>query len=275
MARTVADAAALLGAMTGVDARDPATAASAGRAASDYVRGLDPRALRGARLGVARNQFKLHARVDPVLEAALEAIRHEGAELVDPVELPPRKELGDAGYQGMLYEFKAGLNAYLASLGADAPVKSLPDLIAFNEQHRDEELHVFGQEILIQAQAKGPLTDPAYLDARARCAAWAHRLETLFEDHRLEAILAPTTGPAHVLDWIHGDRGLGGTSTYAAVAGSPNITVPCGNVQGLPVGLSFLGRKWSEPRLLALAHAFEQATRARLTPRFRPTLDLV
>jgi amidase len=276
IARTVADAAALLGAMTGVDPRDAATDASAGKARSDYTGFLDPAALRGARIGVARNFFGWHPRVDQVMEAALAAMRREGAVLVDPASLPSHEKLGNAEHQVMLYEFKAGLNAYFASLGLAAPVKSLKDLIAFNERNRDREMPFFGQEILIDAEAKGPPTEPAYLEARAKCVKWARDdgIDALMDKHQLEAIIAPTTGPAHTLDLINGDRGLGGSSTYAAVAGYPDITVPVGNIFGLPMGISFFGRAWSEPKLIALSYAFEQATRARTTPRFLPTAEI-
>ncbi len=274
LARTVGDAAALLGAMTGVDPRDSATEASAGRAHTDYTRFLDGDALRGARLGVPRNLFKLHRRVDPVLETALTALKNEGATLVEALTLPSMQDIGDARNQLMLFEFKAGLNAYFASLGSDAPVNSMQELIDFNERHAERELPFFGQEILVEAQAKGPLTDKAYLDAKARILEWPRRLNAFLDEHRLDAIVAPTSGPAGALDVINGDRSLGGSSTFAALAGFPNITVPCGDVFGLPVGLSFFGRAWSEPRLLALAYAFEQATRRRTAPRFLPTLNL-
>jgi amidase len=273
MARTVADAAALLGAMTGVDPGDAATAASRGRPVSDYTRMLDGNALRGARIGLVRSQFKLHRRVDPVLEEALEVIEGAGADLVELPKLPSRQELNGADYQVMVYEFKAGLNAYLASLGERAPIKNMEELIDFNERNRDRDLPYFGQEILIEAQAKGPLTDQGYLDARERCAKWSAGLHAVLAENRLDAIAAPTSGPAHALDWIHGDRGIGGSSTYAAVAGFPNITVPCGAVFNLPVGMSFFGRAWTEQRLLALAYSFEQAIKARRTPRFLPTLE--
>jgi amidase len=272
MARTVADAAALLGAMTGADPRDAATEASNGKARRDYTQFLHATALRGARIGVARSFFR-HPRVDQVVEAALDALRREGTVLVDPANLPSRDGLGNAEQQVMLYEFKAGLNAYFASLGPSAPVKSLGELIEFNEKNRDREMPFFGQETLIDAEKKGPLTEQAYLDARAKSLKWARAdgIDALMDKHELDAIIAPTTGPAHTLDLISGDRGLGGSSTYAAVAGYPSITVPAGNIFGLPMGISFFGRAWSEPKLIALCHAFEQATQARRVPQFLPT----
>ena len=274
LGRTVADAAVLLGAMAGVDSADAASAGAAGKAQSDYTRVLNAGALNGARLGVARELFKLNRLVDPVMESALEAMRHAGAVLLDPVKLPTRQDLGGADYQVMLFEFKAGLNAYFASLGPDAPVKSMQELIEFNERHRERELPFFGQETLIEAQAKGPLTDQAYLDAKDRCLKWSKGIDALMDEHQLDAVVAPTGGPAHTLDLIVGDRGLGGSSTFAAVAGYPNITVPCGDVFGLPVAISFFGRAWSEAKLIGIAHAFEQATKARKPPRFLPTMEL-
>ena len=274
MGRTVADAAALLGAMTGVDARDAATERSAGKAHADYTQFLGAGALRGARIGVARELFKLNRLVDPKLEAALEAMRQAGAALIDPVKLPTRQDLGGADYQVMLYEFKVGLNAYFASLGASAPVKSMQELIEFNDRNPDRELPFFGQETLIEAQAKGPLTEQGYLDAKERCLKWSKGIDAVMDEHQLDALVAPTGGPAHTLDLVVGDRGLGGSSTYAAVAGYPNITVPCGDVLGLPVAISFFGRAWSEAKLIGIAHAFEQATKARKPPRFLPTMEL-
>lgn len=275
MARCVADAAALLNALVGVDPRDGATAASTGKAPADYTRFLDAQALQGARIGVARSLFKMNRLVDPVLEAALVELQRAGAVLIDPVRLPSRQDLGDGEQQVLLHEFKAGLNDYFRSLGSGSPVKSLEELIAFNERNRDRELVFFGQETLVESQSKGPLTDPRYLEAKARCVKWGKEIEALLESEMLDAIVAPTTGPAHVLDLVVGDRGLGGSSTYAAVAGLPTITVPCGHVSGLPIGLSFIAPAWQEGRLLALAYSFEQATKARKAPRFQPTLTLV
>jgi amidase len=275
MARCVADAAALLSAMAGRDDRDEATAASAGKAERDYTRFLDDNALRGARIGVARSSFKMNRLVDPVLEAALVALKNEGAILMDPVKLPSRQDLGDAEQQVMLYEFKSGLNNYFASLGPNAPIKTLEELIDFNERNRERELAIFGQETLIEAQGKGPLSEQRYLEAKARCAKWSKEIEALLETNQFDAIVAPTTGPAHTLDLVVGDRGLGGSSTYAAVSGLPSITVPCGDVSGLPLGLSFIASAWQEGRLIALGYAFEQATKARKSPQFLPTLELV
>jgi len=276
MARTVADAAALLGAMTGIDPSDPASAgsdpASAGR---DFTRFLDPSALKGARLGVARNFFGWHPRIDALMETSLAILRAQGAELIDITDLPGHSTLGDAEYEVMLHEFRAGLNAYLSSLGDAAPVKSLAEVIAFNERHADRELKFFGQETLLEAQRRGPLTDSRYLEALARCRRWSRQegIDRVMDRDRLDAIVAPTAGPAHAIELLEGDGGLGGSSTLAAVAGYPSITVPAGLIFGLPVGLSFFGRAWSEGRLIGLAHAFETAAQARRTPGFLPSFD--
>ena len=271
--RTVADAAALLAVILGPDPRDPVTAASA-----EYVSGhttalLAPKPMPRARIGVARNHFRMHPLVDPVFARALGALREHGAELIDPIKLPSRSDLGSADYQRMLYEFKAGLNAYFATLGPGSSIKRIEDVIDFNERHSTRELQLFGQETLIEAASKGPLTDAAYLEANARCRKYAESLSALMDEHRLDAIVAPTTGPAGVLDFINGDRGLGGSSSYSAIAGWPIITVPCGDVFGLPVGMSFFGRAWSEPTLVNIALAFEQATQTRRAPGFLPTLS--
>jgi amidase len=201
------------------------------------------------------------------------SLQRAGAEVIESVTVPSRQELNSADNQVMLYEFKDGLNAYFASLGASTPIRSMKELIAFNEKNSDRELRFFGQEILVEAEAKGPLTDTGYLEAKAKCRKWSENLAAVFREHRLDAIIAPTTGPAHTLDLVNGDRGLGGSSTYAAVSGFPNITVPCGDVFGLPVGLSWFGPAWSEGRLLALAYSFEQATRVRRAPTFRATME--
>jgi amidase len=274
MTRCVADAAALLGVMAGRDPRDSATAAAKIPASGDYTSFLRTTALRTARVGVVRSMFRMNRIVDPVLEAALGALQAEGAVLVDSIKLPSRQDLSGAEHEVMLYEFKAGLNEYLASLGPRAPIKTLQELIEFNDANSARELALFGQEILIEAQSRGPLSEQRYLDARERCRKWSAEMETVLETNHLDAIVAPTTGPAHTLDMIVGDRGLGGSSTYAAVSGLPSITVPCGEARALPVGLSFTGGRWQEGRLLGLAYSFEQATHARQTPRFLHTIAL-
>jgi amidase len=274
MARTVTDAAILLGVLTGVDPRDPATESSRGKALSDYTLFLDPHGLRGARIGVARKFFRAGRPASKVLEIALDALKQHGAEVIDPADDPPLKSFGNAEEEILLYEFKAGLNAYLAALGPKAPVRTLADLIRFNERNKDTELRHFGQEIFLQAEEKGPLTDQAYLDALEKCRRLSREegIDALMDRHQLDAIVAPAGGPAGTTDLIYGDRDAGGSSSPAAVAGYPNITVPVGFVQGMPVGISFFGRAYSESVLLKIAFAFEQATQHREPPKFLPTI---
>jgi amidase len=274
MTRTVADAAILLGAITGPDGRDAATAACAGHSQADYASSLDTGALRGARLGVARQYFGFHAEVDRVMKDALEDLQRLGAVLVDPVKLPADSEYGDNELTVLLYEFKVGLAAYFASLGPGAQVRTLDDVIRFNEDFADREMPYFGQELFLRAQALGPLTDTAYRNARRRNLRLLRErgIDAIMRRHKLDAIVAPTGGPAWTTDLVNGDHYGGGCSSPPAVAGYPHITVPAGDVHGLPVGLSFFGRAWSEPVLLGLAYAYEQGTKHRQAPRFLPTL---
>lgn len=272
MARSVRDAALVLGALTGIDVRDDATAASDGHYEGDYAQYLDPQGLRGARIGVVRNAFGVQSKLDAVMEEALAALQEQGAELIDPAEFDTWSELGERELDVMLYEFKAGINTYLAGLGDAARNKTLADLIEFNEQNHDREMPYFGQEIFIQSQDKGPLSSPDYLEALETCGRLARTegIDAVMERHQLDALVAPTGGPAWVTDLVHGDHSYAGSSSAAAVAGYPNITVPAGAIHGLPVGLSFFGRAWSEPTLLKLAYAFEQATQWRRAPELEP-----
>lgn len=275
MARTVTDAAILLAALAGTDPADPATAQGADKAQQDYTRFLDASGLHGARLGIARNFFGAHPAVDEVIESALCKLKAAGAELIDPVPVPKPSELGAAEIEVLRYEMKADMNAYLARLGPAAPIHTLKDIIAFNRAHRFQELQWFGQEELVKSEAKGPLTDKAYLEALATCRRLSREegIDRAIAKHRLDALVAPTSTPAHVTDWVLGDHGLGDSTTPAAVAGYPSITVPAGQVHGLPVGISFFGPAWSEPALLRIAFAFEQATKARRPPGFLDTID--
>ena len=283
MARTVADAAILLGALAGVDPRDGATAESQGKAAQDYAQFLDSKGLRGARIGVVRKLFGFHDGVDRLMNAAMEQMKRQGADLVDPVTID---SLGDAESRSsmfeeseqevLLYELKADLNAYLAALGPGAPVHSLQEIIDFNTRNRDKEMPFFGQDLFVKAQAKGPLTDKPYLDALEK----NHRLartegiDAAMDKDHLDALIAPTGGPAWLTDLVDGDHDLGGSSSLAAVAGYPNINVPAGFIFGLPVGIAFFGRAYSEPTLIKLAYAFEQATKARQPPKFLPRVKV-
>jgi amidase len=275
MARTVADAAALLTALAGPDPRDRATA-DASKHARDYTRFLDPQGLRDARLGVARNLAGFHPDTDRLFDEAVAEMKRRGAEVIDPADVPNIKELGDPELEVLLFEFKAGLEAYLEALSPDAPIRTLADAIAFNERNKDSEMPYFGQELFLKAQEKGPLTTPAYREALERCRrlSRAEGLDAVLDRHRLDALVAPTGAPAWVIDPVSGDHFVGGNSTPAAVAGYPSISVPMGFVFGLPVGLSFIGRAWSEPVLVRLAHSYEQATRHRRPPRFLPTAAL-
>ena len=275
LCRTVADAAALLTAMAGTDVRDRATAAAAGHVASDYTRFLDPAGLRGARIGVAREKFFGYSDVtDRLAAAALDAMRGAGAVIVDPADIPHAGTYDDAELEVLLYELKADLNAYLAALGPSAPVRTLADVIAFNERERAREMPYFGQELFVRAQAKGPLTSPGYRKALGDCRRLSRTLgiDAVMTRHRLDALVAPTGNPAWPTDPVNGDHFTGSSSTPAAVAGYPSVSVPMGDAWGLPVNLSFIGRAWSEPVLIRLAYAFEQITMHRKAPRFLPTL---
>jgi amidase len=239
------------------------------------VKALDAAALKGARIGVARKRyFGYSPKTDAVVEKAIEAMRAEGAVIVDPADIPTASQLEDCEFEVLLYEFKDGLNAYFTSLGPGAKVKSLAQLIAFNTREAEREMPFFGQEILEMAQKKGALTSPAYRKALTTCRTRSRTagIDAVMTRHRLDAIVAPTGSPAWPIDLVNGDHFIGASSGPAAIAGYPNITVPAGFVQELPVGISFMGRPWSESKLIALAYAYEQATKHRRPPQFLPTL---
>ena len=270
MARTVADAALLLAALTGPDPRDQVTL----QRAADLPVHLDPDGLRGARIGIARNFFGFSPRVDAIMEECIKVLAALGAQVVDPVEVAHARELNDTETEVLLYEFRADLNAYLAAQGPTAVVRSLADVIAFNETHADRVMPYFGQELMRMADEKGPLTEEKYLQALAtnHRLARAEGMDATLAQNNLDAIVEPSGGPAWLTDYIAGDHCTGGSSSPAAVAGYPSITVPAGHVCGLPVGLTFTGTAWSEPKLIQYAYAFEQATRVRQPPQFLPSI---
>jgi amidase len=280
MARTVTDAALLLGVLAGMDPQDRSTRDADRRGQRDYTPYLNRDGLRGARIGVVRNRlFGYSPAADHLADAAIADMKRQGAIIVDPANIPTLGKFDESEFDVLLYEFKADLNAYLASRGP-APVHSLAEIIAFNNGHQSEELQYFGQEILTMAEKKGPLTEQMYRTelARNHVLARTRGIDAVMTKYRLDALLAPTGGPAWLIDLVNGDGGTAsapGPSTVAAVAGYPHITVPMGYVGGLPVGVSFFGRAWSEPALIRLAYAYEQATKHRRPPMLAPTADVM
>jgi amidase len=276
MCRTVTDAAILLGALTGIDPRDSATNASKGMARDNYLKFLDPNGLKGARLGIVRKSFGFNDATDKLLNDLIAEMKKLGAVIVDPADIPTAGKFDDSELEVLLYEFKTDLNTYLAGLGPKAPVHSLKEIIEFNEKHKEKEMPYFGQDLFTKAEAKGPLTEKAYLEAleKNHLMSRDQGIDFVLKKEKLDALIAPTGGPAWPTDWINGDHFTGGYSTASAVAGYPHITVPAGFIFGLPVGISFFASAYSEPTLIKLAYAFEQATKARRPPQFWPTAKI-
>jgi amidase len=275
MARTVRDAAILLGALEGTDPRDPATADAGTKMQKDYTQFLDPNGLRGARIGVARKYFGFSDSVDALMNHLIDEMKSAGAVIVDPADLESHGKFDDTELVVLMYELKADLNAYLASR-PNAQVRTLADVIAFNDKNKEKEMPYFGQDLFLKAQEKGPLTDKDYVAALAanHSLSREHGIDGVMDKFHLDAIGAPTGGPAWLTDLANGDHAVGGSSNAAAVAGYPNINVPAGFIFGLPVGISFFGRAWSEPVLLKIAYGFEQLVKARKPPQFLEKVNI-
>jgi len=275
MARTVRDAAILLGVLAGTDPADSATAEADSKKQKDYTQFLDPNGLKGARIGVARKYFGFSDAVDKLMNDVIAGMKTAGAEIVDPADLESHGKFYDTELTVLMYELKADLNSYLSGR-PDAQVKTLADVIAFNDKNKEKEMPYFGQDMFLKAEAKGPLTDKEYVDALASNHKLAREqgIDGVMDKNHLDALIAPTGGPAWLTDLANGDHFAGGSSNAAAVAGYPNINVPAGFVFGLPVGISFFGRAWSEPTLIKVAYAFEQLTKVRKPPKFLPTLKM-
>jgi amidase len=275
MCRTVRDAAILLGVLTGIDPDDSYTADSQGKSFTNYTQFLDLNGLKGARIGAARKYFGFNEGVDAIMAEAIDIMKKQGATIVDPADIDTFGKFDDTEAIVLNYELKADIAKYLARLGPACPVKNLADLIDFNNRNAQKEMPYFGQDIFTKSQEKGPLTTREYVDALEK----NHRLtrtegiDAVMDKNKLDALVAPTGSPAWLTDLVNGDHFAGGSSNAAAVAGYPNINVSAGMMFGLPVGISFFGRAWSEPTLIKLAYAFEQATQVRKPPKFLPTVD--
>jgi amidase len=269
LTRSVRDAAVMLGIMAGLDTADAASAAVGDRFQTDYVRYVDPKGLAGARLGIARKFFADNAPLNGFLDTCIATLKAAGAVIVDPADLPMHGSTGAPEQEVLLYEFKTDLNAYLKRLPPTFPVRSLAALIRFNEAHKETEMPLFDQELLRQAEAKGPLTEKAYKDARATClkATRSNGIDAVLAQHKLDAMVSLTAGPAWLIDTVNGDSDTGGCSSPATIAGYPHITVPAGLFRGLPIGLSFFGAAFSEPTLIKLGSGFEAVAHGRTPPR--------
>lgn len=276
MARTVADAAVLLSVLAGADPRDPATAAGKEYHGQDFTRFLDPAGMKGARIGIVRDLAGFDERVDALFAGCVTVFKDLGAEVVDPVSIPTLGRFDNEELEVLLYEFKADLNTYLAGRGAGDFPRTLRDLIAWNTRNREREMPWCGQDLFEKAEAKGPLSDKPYREALKKCRRLSREkgIDAVMDRGRLDALAAPTGGIPWLTDWVNGDHFRGGCSTFPAVSGYPHITVPAGFIFGLPVGVSFFGRAFSEPVLIRLAYAFEQASTARRAPRFLQSADL-
>jgi amidase len=275
MARTVRDAALLLSVLASPDPLDSATQSQPQDVTKELAAPLSVDALKGTRVGVLHGPFGFKANTEPVLEGAVDVLRKAGAEVIDLGTVERFNEATDPELEVLLYEFKDGLNRYLADL-RETKIRTLADAIAFNEQNTSEELNLFGQDLFTKAEAKGPLTDKAYLDAREKCLRIVRTevLDALMKEHRLDTIVALSSGPAWLTDPVNGDSYTGGSSSLAAVSGYPSVTVPAGDVRGLPVGLSFIGPAWSDAKQINLAADFERRAHARKEPKFLTTTNL-